>query len=195
MPTHANGTEATNVYLTNDATAQESTYATPYSMSLTVDTGTKIITKGSVFTIADVFRVHPETKVSTGVLQQFTVIGGDTGTASATTLTISPAIIASGGHQNVSNAAANNKALTFVGAASTTYNQSLAFHKSAFSFGTADLVLPKGVDFAAQNNYDGISLRVVKDYDINKDRFLCRLDVLYGYAPLYPDLACRVLHT
>jgi hypothetical protein len=27
--------------------------------------------KGDVFTIGNVFRVHPETKVSTGVLQQF----------------------------------------------------------------------------------------------------------------------------
>lgn len=196
LPTHTSGAEAGSAnYATNNATAQEGSYTNPYSMTLTVDTGTKTIAKGDVFTIAGVYRVHPETKESTGELMQFTVTGGDTGTASATSLVISPAIIASGGHQNVSNAAANDQALTFVGAASTTYKQSIAFHKSAFCLGSADLILPEGVDFKGRQVLDGISMRIIRDYDIVKDRFLCRLDVLYGYAPLYPELASKIWHT
>ena len=75
----------------------------------------------------------------------------------ATSLTISPAIVASGAYQNVTNGAANNKAVTILGTASTAYGQGLAFHKDAFTFATADLVLPKGVDFAAREVMDGIS--------------------------------------
>jgi hypothetical protein len=58
---------------------------------------------------------------------------------------------------------------------------SLLYHKEAFAFATADLVMPKGVDFAAREVMDGISMRIVRQYDINSDKFPCRLDVLYGY--------------
>jgi len=38
----------------------------------------------------------------------------------------------------------------------------------------------------------GLSIRVVRQYTINNDAIPTRLDVLYGWAPLYPELACRV---
>jgi hypothetical protein len=178
-----NGARVATTYLTNSGTAQTGS-------SLIVDTGTGAMVPGDVFTIADVYAVHPETKVSTGILQQFVVtaaFGGGGGTIS-----ISPEIIASGARQNVSNGAADNKALTFVGAASTTYGQSMVYHKDAFTFATADLVMPKGVDFAAREVYDGISIRVVRQYDINNDAFPCRLDVLYGYKTIRAQLAARI---
>jgi hypothetical protein len=178
-----NGARVATTYLTNSGTAQTGS-------SLIVDTGTGAMVPGDVFTIADVYAVHPETKVSTGILQQFVVtaaFGGGGGTIS-----ISPEIIASGARQNVSNGAANDKALTFVGAASTTYGQSMVYHKDAFTFATADLVMPKGVDFAAREVYDGISIRVVRQYDINNDAFPCRLDVLYGYKTIRAQLAARI---
>jgi hypothetical protein len=65
------------------------------------------------------------------------------------------------------------------------------FHKEAFAFATADLVMPNGRDFAARQTLDGISMRIIRDYDINNDRFPCRIDLLYGYAVLRPQLACR----
>ena len=178
-----NGARVATTYLTNNATAQTGS-------SLIVDTGTGAMVAGDVFTIADVFAVHPETKVSTGILQQFVVTTAYTGGGG--TITISPEIIASGARQNVSNGAANDKALTFVGAASSTYGQSMVYHKDAFTFATADLVMPKGVDFAAREVYDGVSIRVVRQYDINNDAFPCRLDVLYGYKTIRAQLAARI---
>jgi hypothetical protein len=189
-PIHTTGTDdGTGDYLTNDATAQTGS-------TLTVDTGAGTWLKGDIFTIAGVNRVHPETKVDTGQLQRF-VVTADAG-ASATSLSISPEIVATGGRQNVTNGAANNQALsklesdgsTAIGAGAD-YGISLGFHKDAFVFSTADLVMPSGVDFAAREVYDGISLRIVRDYDINNDKFPCRIDVLYGYKTVRPELACR----
>lgn len=196
LGTHTSGTEGGGVvYDANNVTAQEGSYTSPNSMTLTVDTGTKTIAKGDVITIAGVNSVHPETKADTGSLKTFTVIGGDTGTATATSLTITPALIATGPHKNASAAAANNATITVLGAASTAYKQSLVFQKGAFAFGTADLVLPKGVHMASRQVYDGISLRLVQQYDVIKDRVYTRIDCLYGYLPLRPQLASKIWHT
>lgn len=182
----------TKQYLTNATAAQVGSYTAPNTMSLVVDTGTATVKKGDVFTIAGVYDVHPESKVSTGILKQFTVLANFTG---AGTISISPAIIASGRYQNASTGAANNSALTFVGAASTAYHQSLLFQKGFACFGTADLVLPPNVQ-ASRAVYDGISLRMIMNaYDVKTDNLYTRLDVLYGYKVLRPTLACKIWST
>jgi hypothetical protein len=79
------------------------------------------------------------------------------------------------------------------GDASKVTENSLLFHKDAFTFATADLVMPKGVDFSAREVQDGISLRVVRQYDINNDKLPCRVDILYGYKTLRAGQACRLL--
>lgn len=178
MPAHTRG-GSNGAYLTNGATQTGST--------LVVDTGATAPAAGDVITIAGVFSVHPETKVSTGILQQFVIGAG----ATTTSFPISPAIVATGATQNVTNGAADNQAVTFLGTASTAVQTSLLFQKEAFAFATADLVMPSGVDFASRQVLDGISMRVVRQYDINNDKFPCRLDVLYGYKTLRPQLAVR----
>ena len=179
MPAHTRG-GSNGAYLTNAGTAQTGS-------TLVVDTGATAPAAGDVITIAGVFSVHPETKVSTGILQQFVVGTG----ATTTSFPISPAIVATGATQNVTNGAADNQAVTFLGTASTAVQTSLLFQKEAFAFATADLVMPSGVDFASRQVLDGISMRVVRQYDINNDKFPCRLDVLYGYKTLRPQLAVR----
>jgi hypothetical protein len=69
---------------------------------------------------------------------------------------------------------------------------SMVFHRDAFAFATADLVMPKGVDFAAREVYDGISLRTVRQYAIGTDTMPCRIDVLYGYKTIRAQLAARI---
>lgn len=145
---------------------------------------------GDVFTVANCFRVHPETKVSTGELQQFVV----TEDAASTTIKFAPAIYTSGPYQNVTAAGMpNSSALVKIGAgASETLDNSMVYHRDAFAFATADLTMPKGVDFSAREQYDGISMRIVRQYDINSDRLPCRIDVLYGFKAIRPQLACRI---
>jgi len=156
-----------------------------------VATGTGAGSQGDVFTIAGVFRVHPETKASTNVLQQFVLTAAYAGGAG--TIAFSPALnYAATGVQNVSAAPATNAALTFAGTVNTASGISLAYAKDAFTFATADLIMPSGVDMAARKVQDGISLRLVRQYDINNDLFPCRFDVLYGAKTIRPQLACRL---
>lgn len=151
---------------------------------------------GDVFTLATVFSVNPQNKQSTGVLQQFVVTAqASSDGAGAATLQILPRPIFTGAFQNVTSATNNIPAttpLTIVGAASTGYRQDFVFHKDAYMMGTADLIMPDGVDWKARVQYKGISIRMIRQYRIGTDDLPTRTDVLYGYAPLYPQLGCRV---
>jgi hypothetical protein len=157
-------------------------------------TGSQTIAAGDVFTIASVFAVNPQTRESTGSLQQFVVTEAATAAGGAyTAVKIAPAIYTS------SNALATvdsfpqaTAAVTFLGSASTQYPQNLVYHKDAISFATADLLLPQGVDMASRQVHNGISMRVVRQYDINNDRLPCRIDVLYGFSAIRPPMAVRL---
>lgn len=156
---------------------------------------TAVIKQGDVFTIANVYAVNPQTRESTGQLQQFVATADGTSDGSGNlTISISPSITASGQYQTVNAAPANDAAITMVGSEATAYPQNVAFHKDAFVLGMADLQLPGGVDMAdrAVDPDSGISLRIVRAYDINNDVFPCRIDVLYGWKTVYPELACRI---
>lgn len=193
LPSHTSGVEGgLGNYLVNNADASNTDASNLTVGSLIVDTGTKTITEGDVFTIANVYEVNPESKNSNGVLKQFVVLANAAG---AGTLSISPTIITSGPYQNVNSVPANNAALTFAGAASTAYKQSLLFQKGFACIAFADLVLPKGTQMASRRVFDGVSMRLVQDYDVVKDRILTRIDVLYGFKVLRPQLACKLLHT
>ena len=155
---------------------------------------TDTVTVGDVFTIANVFAVNPQTRESTGSLQQFVVTAAQTGVSNAlANMAISPPIYTStSALATVNSFPADNAAVTFVGTASTAYPQNLIYHKDAITFATADLVLPTGVDMAARAVHNGISLRIIRDYDINNDRMPCRIDVLYGFSTIRPPMACRL---
>jgi hypothetical protein len=159
-------------------------------------TGTiaNLLAAGDVFTIAGVYSVNPQSRVSTGRLAQFVVTTQASSSSGAATLAISPAITTSGQFQNVTAAPANGAAITVYGAANTVTPMNLAYHRDAFVFGCADLPLPRGVDMASRvsDKELGISVRMVRSYDIVNDMFPCRLDVLYGWSTVYPELACRI---
>lgn len=155
--------------------------------------------KGDVIQIGSVYAVNPQTKQSTGTLMQF-VVTADTnvsGTAIAA-LPISPAIQTTGAYQNVDSFPQSGALVTLFGAATTYASKkspaNLAFHRDAFVLGMADLDLPGGVDMAARasDSESGLSLRIVRAYDINNDVFPVRVDVLYGWKTMYPELACRI---
>lgn len=151
--------------------------------------------RGDVFTIANVNAVNPQNRQTTGSARQFVatddVASDSSGNA---TIPISPSIVASGPFQTVDALPANNAALTILGAGGTETPQGLAFHRDAFVFASADLILPGGTDMAARvsDKQLGMSIRMIRDYDINQDRLITRLDILYGFATLYPELAVRM---
>jgi hypothetical protein len=148
---------------------------------------------GDVFTVAECYAVNPMTRQSTGSLFQFVVLADATADgAGAATVTVQAMYDATHALANVNALPASGKAATFLGAASTAYPQNLIAHPDAITFATADLVLPKGVDMASRVQDGGISMRMIRDYDINTDRLATRLDVLYGYAVIRPELAVRL---
>ena len=187
LANHTTGTALkTTTYTVNGAVT------TNGSASVTVATGATTFKAGDIFTVAGCFRVHPETKVSTGVLQQFVVTADYAGGAGS--VSFAPALYTTGALQNVVAAGmANSSAIVKVGAGNAEQlTPSMVYHRDAFTFATADLVLPKGVDFAAREVYDGISMRTVRQYVISTDQFPCRIDVLYGYKTLRAQLAARI---
>jgi hypothetical protein len=189
IPTHTRGAED-GAYTTDTRTSALPLVSTAVS-TLTVASGTGAGKQGDVFTIAGVFRVHPETKASTGVLQQFVLTADYAGGAGS--ISISPAIVLAGARQNVTIPAGSaTAALTWAGTASTAHGISLAYDAGAFAFATADLIMPKGLDFSAREVFDGVSLRIVRQYDINNDNLPCRLDILYGYKTIRAQLASRL---
>jgi len=183
---HTTGTRVA----TGTVTAAAVTAEGSATLTLTVGTG-ETIAVGDVFTIADCFAVNPQTRESTGSLFQFVALASTTASTTAT-VTVAPMYSANHALATMLTLPANAKAVVFVGAASTQYPQNLVYHKDAITFATADLLLPQGVDMAARAVHNGISLRVVRQYDINNDRMPCRIDVLYGFSTIRPQMACRI---
>ena len=165
------------------------------TLDISFTSGTKTVLKGDVFTVAGVYSVNPQTRQSTGSLQQF-VVTADASVTSGTTMTlnIAPAMYTSSNALATIDAfpVATSGTITFVGAASTGYAQNLIYQKNAITFATADLLLPQGVDMASRQVHNGISMRIVRQYDINNDRMPCRIDVLYGYSVIRPQMAVRL---
>lgn len=199
-PTHTTGTRDNTTPLVNGASQNVSydTSKNTWTQSLICDGFDASVTvkAGDVFTIDGVFMVNPKTKANTGILQQFVVTTDGTASgAGALTMTISPPMIASGPHQTVSAAAADNAALTFVGTASTGYRQNMVFHKNAMALAVVPMELPQAAYGAARETYKGISCRVVPIYDGTNDISKWRLDLLYGRKLIDPRLITRLSGT
>ena len=151
------------------------------------------VKKGDVFTIAGVFAVNPQNRSTTGSLQQFVVQADASGSSNAiANISVAPSFKAAGSFQTIDALPLDDAVVTFYAVFSSQSPQNIAYHPDAFTLGTADLLMPKGVDFASRQVHEGISMRIVRDYDINNDAMPCRIDVLYGWKTLYPELACRV---
>jgi hypothetical protein len=126
-------------------------------------------------------------------LRRFVITADNTDTGADMTVAVSPSVVSSGAYQTVDAVPANNAPITFVGTESTAYTQNLVFHPNAFALVTVPIELPSGVWGARESDPDlGLSIRVVKQYDIDADEEIIRLDVLYGTKTLYPELAVRL---
>jgi hypothetical protein len=179
------GSRTGTVTVSTTVTAEGSTSIVLTGLSTTT------IKAGDVFTIANVYAVNPQTRESTGSLYQFVALADVTASTTAT-VTVPAMYSASQALATVDALPVAAAAVTFYGGASTQYPQNLIYHRDAISFATADLLLPQGVDMASRQVHNGISLRVVRQYDINNDRLPCRIDVLYGYSVIRPQMAVRL---
>lgn len=195
VSSHTTGDDFTGVAVNGTMTEGSST--------LTVDgiTASQAPNEGDIFTIADVYSVDPVSGASTGNLQQFVVGSG----ATITSLPITPSLTTTGALKTINALPADDAALTFVGSASSTYPQGMAYHKDAFVFATAELA-DIGVTYevpiitgGAGDGYsqvmgpnNGVYMKLYMDGDITNRRAVARLDVRYGYTTLIPQWATRV---
>jgi hypothetical protein len=195
------GSYATATLATNTATftgSLTSGWASSSTITISATTAAAPIQQGDVITIANVYAVNPQNRQPYGTnrLRNFVVTSAVTiASGGSASVTVSPAIITAGQFQNVFVSATSSSAVvTPFNNTGTVSPQNIILHRNCETLACADLELPAGVVFAgrASDRELGLSIRVVRQYTINNDSIPCRLDVLYGWAMLYPELGCRV---
>jgi hypothetical protein len=189
----------TNGAAGNGPFTMSASVSTPGSTSLviaglTATSGT--FNPGDVLTVAAVNAVNPQSRQSTNKLRKFVVVSGGPAAGSGIgTFVVAPAMyLATSANATIDAYPQSGAVVSLLGSASQVSPQNLVFHRDAFCLGMADLPLPRGVDMAGRvsDKQLGLGIRLVRAYDIQTDTFPCRLDVLYGWTVLYPQLAVRV---
>lgn len=197
LPSHTTGTIAGSPV--TDGTAlgtgtTANTWVSETTLTITGATTTSNLKAGDIITLSGVYEVHPELRTNTGRLRRF-VVQGDVTLTNGATFNVKPGLIYGSGNafQNaVLSGVANTDGLTItvIGATNSQFKQDLFFHRDAFVFATADLIDVSAFGaWGARAVQDGISIRIARQYDINNDKIPCRLDVMWGFAELYPELA------
>lgn len=192
LPLHTRGTATGTITVTNTSSEGDATIAL-------TGTGSQTLKKGDVFTVANVFAVHPIQKFAYQDLAQFVVLADNTASGGAYT-NVSVALMngkamytaTSKGLQNIDSLPQSGAAVTLVGNASSALIQNLAFHKNAFRMVSVPLVMPEAVEFAYQETYQGITVAIVRAFDILQRRMVTRLDFLGGICAERPEWACRL---
>lgn len=155
--------------------------------------GTDTIKAGEMIEVTGRYYAHPRTGKTvldeTGsaikwrgtVTEDLALVGG------AGTLKVSgPAMYESNGqYNNVAAALASGDVITVLGAASTTYQPNLFYHKDAFAIAFVKLPKLYSTDTVAVTS-DGIAIRCSKYADGDKNEQKIRFDILPAFACLNP---------
>ena len=187
----------------NGATAEGATSLNIDGLKASI---TGIMKKGDVFTIAGVYACNPISgKVWEGnQLRQFVVTADvNSNSSGEAVVPISPQIYSSAAaedylpYQTVITLPSNGAAVTFVGTESTSYTQNLAFHRDCFACTVVPFKRPKSagksVDWGqASDKQLGLSITVVTAFDIDSYSEATRLDILYGWDTIRPNLGVRI---
>jgi hypothetical protein len=177
------------------ATPIVATQPTANSITMTDTTaGALTMLQGDIFTMAGCYDVNPMSGEAYRHLKQFTVAADMVQVAGAGTVTFEPAIITTGAYKNCSAIPTVGGAIVKLAAtASVAEDRNMMFHKNAMALVMVPLELPQGAAFKARETYKNLSIRVVKDYDIDEDEDVIRLDIMYGVKMIYPELGCLVV--
>lgn len=186
MPVHTNGAYAGSPIVNGLSQTGSNIISSGWSSTQ--------LTVGTILTFAGVFAVNPQTKATLQSLQQFVVTSTVSDSSGAITIPVSPSVVASGAFQNVSRAPTTNDVIVVAGATTVATQLSCVFHPDAFVFGCSELDIPGGTDMAHRvtDPQTGLSVRVIRDFNVVTDQWITRFDILFGFNTLYEQLACRV---
>lgn len=154
-------------------------------------TGT--LTKGDIINIQNVNGVNRVFKASYGQLRDFVVTANVA--SGATSIPVYPPLIATstgavGGptqqYQTVDSTPANGATITLKSPASAVYRKNIAFVPEMVTMATADLEIPPNVDYG-RHEFDGVTMRMVRQYIIGTDQTGTRLDLVYGFLYVRPE--------
>ncbi len=164
---------------------------------------TATVNVGDNVTFAGVYAVNPQSRLSTGALQDFVIQAAATAdSGQLMTLVIAPAIVPSGQFQNVTNSPAAGALISVYHAAAAgqaalsgvATPQALLWDKQAFAFVSFPGDVPEGVDMGFEDRDEdiGVSIRFVRDFIGASDQWINRFDVYFGDGPLYMEGSVRV---
>jgi len=155
--------------------------------------------KGDILTFAGCNGVNPQSRDDTTELREFVVTADTSSDASGNcAVPIFPPIIATGATKNVTASPADGAAVKIFGQVTTTASvqtkQGLCFHKEWLTAAFVDLDLPKNMEMSARakSNQLGLSIRIVKGYEVRTNLQLTRLDLLFGLKQTYEDFCNRI---
>ena len=152
---------------------------------------------GDTYTIAGCYAVNPMSGESTGSLRQF-VVTSDVPVCTTQCTYVDAAVyfypdmISTGPYKTVDTVPALGAKIWVDGGPDRSYPQNLAFHRNAFALVMVPIEKPDDV-WGATETEDGVSITLVKAFDIDQYKETIRLDILYGVKTIYPELACRIM--
>lgn len=169
-------------------------------MTLVTDgwtSGGATLNEGDKFTVAGTYAVHPQTKVSTGELKQFTVRATVSDTTGDMSVVIYPAMTPTGVYANVTQGAANNSAIVLAGASGVVSEQAIVMHKNAYAFASVPLKVPQSGESLVKSHQQtdpdtGLTASFITYFDADQMIWKNRLDCLFGFGNLYREMACIV---
>lgn len=184
-----NGTATTGTVATTVATQGATTIALTVANNAT-------ITAGTVISFAGVRAVHPQDRnnIIYTFDHQFVVTANATANGSgAVTVTVSNPMYTTSTLRNINRFPTSGDVVTlFGGGASSSYDQNLVFHKSAFRLMSIDLPMPENEEQVFKINKNGLKLSCIRYFDPRTRDFNTRLDFVGSIFAVRPEWACRV---
>lgn len=154
---------------------------------------TGLLRAGDIVTFAGCNAVNPETGEDLGYLRQFAVTADvDSSGAGVASLVVTPALITSGPYRTVTAVPVDGAAITVQGTANSVAAQNMLFHRNAFALACVPLQPLQGIQGVEQVAFDGLALTLTPAADPVNYVQRYRIDVLYGFEAVYPELATRM---
>jgi hypothetical protein len=166
---------------------------------------TAILKEGDILTFAGTNGINPASFRDFGKLRTFRVTAdvSSDGSGNAAVPIEPPLVVdADSPFQTATASPADGAVIKVYGVAAASFStitgvssaQGLTFHREAFTVAIVNLELPGGMDWSERVVHPrlGVSMRLVRGFDIKENRRYTRLDVLGGWKTTRPEMACRV---